>query len=107
MIKYKSLTRTTLDNLDDLPNSGVYVLAYMGRILYVGVASNVIQRLKTHVYGATRGELGKWIRRMSDYCNVRLDVLEPPDNCDSPSWMRQVEAELIVKFNPLFNTALN
>jgi hypothetical protein len=41
MDKYKSLTRTTLhEAMNDgvLPHAGIYIVAYLGRILYVGKA---------------------------------------------------------------------
>ena len=62
MNKYKSLKRTTLDNMDDLPHYGVYIIAYMGRVLYVGKANDsVVGRLKSHLYKCDVEDVGGWM----------------------------------------------
>jgi excinuclease UvrABC nuclease subunit len=104
MLKYKSLTRTTLAELDDLPHSGIYIIAYMGRVLYVGKASeSIADRLKGHVIKRGRELLGTWLDNMRfDWHNIRLDCLETPDYA-SNTWIQEAEAQLIRRFNPLFN----
>lgn len=104
MLKPKSLTRTTMAELDNLPHAGIYVLAYMGRVLYVGKAVSVADRLRSHLRGISL--IGAWLLRVrEDWGNVRLDVLEQPDEDDS--WLPVAEEALIKRFNPLFNTVLN
>lgn len=103
--KYKSLTRTSLACLDNLPNCGVYILAYMGRIVYVGKTNyNVSARLVNHWTNRAQELLGNWMDKLKlDWDNVALDVLEPPDDVDGDYWLRQAEAALIKRLNPLFN----
>jgi len=92
--------RTTLDALDDVPHAGVYVIAYLGRVLYVGKAEDsVAGRLASHMYNSDA--IGEWMRSVDDWPNVRLDVLTPPYD----GWIAPVEEALIRKFTPLFNTA--
>lgn len=104
--KYKQLHRSVLSETVGLPPVGVYVLAYMGRVVYVGRASiSVADRLSNHVY--TCDDVGSWMRKVQgDWDNVRLDVLEIPDDCDS-GWLDTVEMALIDRFRPLFNTVGN
>ena len=108
MNKYKSLKRTTLDNMDDLPHYGVYIIAYMGRVLYVGKANDsVVGRLKSHLYKCDVEDVGGWMFKVrDDWHNVRLDVLEPPDEGDVDVWLKGAEAACVRQFNPLFNTML-
>jgi hypothetical protein len=44
--------------------------------------------------------------RCDDNPNIRLDVLTPPDDENNAIWMRDTEAALVRKFNPLFNNQL-
>ena len=92
-----------MTELDSLPISGLYVIAYMGRVLYVGRAVHVADRLRQHLTG--KSLLGNWLLNTSDWDNVRLDVLEQPDDTDN--WQPVAEEALIRQFKPLFNTALN
>ncbi len=102
--KARSKHRTVLTELDDLPHAGVYVIAYMGRVVYVGKASlSVSERLVSHITQVSA--VGAWMRRIQDdWGNVRLDVLEAPDSGDA--WINKVEEALIKKFRPVFNDAL-
>lgn len=107
--KYKSLTRTSLAEIDNLPHCGVYILAYMGRILYVGKTSyDVAHRLVNHWNHRATELLGDWMDKVRlDWANVALDVLEPPDDVRNVNyWLRQVESALVCKLNPLFNEQL-
>lgn len=110
MEKYKSLTRTTLHDLDDIPHAGVYIIAYMGKILYVGKSNDsIIRRLRNHLEQADTEILGGWMYKIKmDWHNVRIDILEPPDNesVNVDLWLRNLEAALVRKFNPLFNIHL-
>lgn len=108
MEKYKSITRTTLAETDGLPYAGVYILAYMGKIVYVGKSHyNVADRLANHWRKRMTEYLGDWMDKMrDDWANIRLDVLEPPDDVDAEQWVRQVEAALVRQFEPLFNLSL-
>lgn len=106
--KYKRLTRTTLRELKDVPFSGVYIVAYMGRVLYIGQSDNdVVSRLKHHLYRRDTELLGGWMYKVrDDWHNVRVDVLETPDDVNSKDWLQKVESVLVRKFTPLFNDAL-
>lgn len=106
MDKYSELKRTTLAEIGDIPHVGVYVIAYMGKVVYVGKAeSSVYGRLANHMYVVD--DVGAWMRKVqSDWDNVRLDVLAPPVGADV-DWIGRAEEALIHKFSPLFNTALN
>ena len=103
-LKYKSLIRTTLDKTDGLPYSGIYIIAYLGKILYVGkTIDSVSVRLYQHWINRGKEDLGSWMDNIrQDWHNVRLDVLEAPDVENFDYWLRQVENLLIKKFNPLF-----
>jgi excinuclease UvrABC nuclease subunit len=102
-IKY----RITLAELDQLPDvSGVYILAYMGKVLYVGKAKHIPDRIRCHFTNAHKEVLGSWIRTYdNDWHNIRLDVLEAPFVGDE-MWMTSAENALVKIFNPLFNTHL-
>lgn len=106
MQKYKSLHRTTLDKTDDLPLYGIYVLAYMGKIVYIGQTTKGIgDRLSEHV--RANDLVGEWIHKLiPDWANVRLDVLEPPDE-GARYWLNEAEAAMINYFTPLFNELCN
>lgn len=99
--------RITLDNMHEIPEiSGVYVLAYMGRVVYVGKAVDCIQnRLRGHYTNALNEPFGAWLRRIeADWPNVRLDMLGIPEGDNT--WLANAEAALIKCFDPLFNTQL-
>ena len=108
----QEIVRTTIQNMDDarLNAPGVYVIAYMGRIVYVGKASeSMAHRINTHVYGAmeAREQLGKWLVKNADHENMRLDGLVVPYGVDAQAWTKDVEAACIRKFRPLLNEQLN
>jgi hypothetical protein len=105
------IIRTTLDKIDEgLFPDGVYILAYMGRVTYVGKTNmSVGQRLLSHWYSALarKATLGAWLRKIQgDWSNVRLDILVPPDDEDE-RWRKEVEYACIRKFRPLFNGHYN
>ena len=105
MDKYKSLTRTTIAECADLPHSGIYIIAYMGRVVYVGKSVLIGDRLGQHITNRAFELLGHWLDLMRfDWANIRLDALETPDDCDEEVWNKEAEALLIRRFNPLFNT---
>jgi hypothetical protein len=83
----------------------VYIVAYLGRVVYVGKASqNVDQRLVNHLYRRGTEPFGAWMAKVqADWENVRLDVLEPPDDGNTAYWLKSAEAALIRKLRPLFN----
>jgi len=102
--------RTTLDKIgtEPLPHAGIYLLAYMGRVVYVGISAvSVEQRLLTHMHKALDEPLGQWLTLNADHANIRLDVLVPPTDAEPHYWLRQHEALLIQHFHPLLNTLLN
>lgn len=104
--------RTTMDKfgIDILPNAGIYILAYMGRIVYVGRTIDSIEhRLRIHVYSAEKKEeqLGRWLIINADHENIRLDCLDIPDDVDDMGWLKEVEEKCIKVFKPLFNSQLN
>ena len=107
---YDFILRTTLDHIyeGDLPYSGVYIIAYMGKILYVGKVENgMTDRLIYHMkYGLS--PIGCWLNVMEpDWKNVRLDILEPPtDQYEDRHWLTRIENACIKQFNPLFNKQL-
>ncbi len=102
--------RGTLADIErrTLPHAGVYVLAYMGRVIYVGKAEDVAGRLYSHLTPAA-GKLlvDDWLQNMGafDAENVRLDVLVPPLDA-GPEWSRAVEAACVRQLRPLMNVQL-
>jgi len=112
MDKYSELVRTTLydaTKADILPLAGVYVIAYMGKVVYVGKASSGVgPRLVGHITNALDELLGGWMLKLrDDWQNVRLDVLAPPIDADTDRWLKTAEEKLIIRLRPLFNEALN
>lgn len=108
----KNITRTTFDRVgfDSLPNSCVYVLAYMRKIVYVGkTANSATNRLMGHVGNVRERKelLGRWLIVNADHVNVRVDCLETPDSVDEQAWLRETEIACIRKFKPLFNETYN
>ena len=104
------IVRTTLGDLENtkIPHRGVYVIAYMKQVVYVGRAhKSVAERLYNHFL--CRSRISTWMRRMdNDWDNVRLDILEPPLSiADYKQWLTDVERRLIKHFKPLFNTNYN
>ena len=104
--------RTTFDRVGEvvLPHAGIYILAYLGKVIYVGIASESVgNRLLNHVYRAMHdGEnLGKWLIKNADHTNIRLDIIEAPRGVDTRSWLKSYEAKLIRRFQPLFNVQCN
>ena len=103
----KQICRVTFDQLGKtpLPNAGIYIVAYMHQILYIGKAKiSVSDRLRSHMVLMTR--IGRWLRMYElDWENVRLDVLEIPDG-QSEQWLFQAENVLVKVFKPLFNSQL-
>ena len=108
LMRPKEMIRITL--ADEIPNvPGIYILAYLGRIVYVGKSESDVQhRLDTHKSSALMpGELlGKWMIRCSDWENIRLDILVPPDCVDMKWWLKTAESTCIRKFIPLLNQQL-
>ncbi len=104
----KEIIRLTLaDKIPDVP--GVYILAYLGRIVYVGKSeSDVKHRLDSHKTNALaeNERLGKWMIFCSDWENIRLDILTPPDEVDMKWWLKTAEATCIRRFVPLLNQQL-
>lgn len=94
------------NEIPDVP--GVYIVAYMGRVIYVGMAKSIGSRIRGHATDAWKDaeHLGKWLLLNHDHVNIRLDALVQPDGADK-SWRRQAEAQCIRKFSPLFNNLLN
>jgi len=103
----KSKYRTTLAQLEQLPDiTGIYIFAYMGKILYVGQSASVPDRIRGHYTNAGDELIGAWLRCFeNDWGNVRLDLLEAPI-LHSDQWMDAAEIALIKRFNPLFNQQL-
>ena len=100
----KRIHRTTiyeLVNNDDHP-FGVYIVAYLGRIIYVGGTTQPItSRLSTHYYSGAK--FGKWlISTINDWHNVRIDILEP-ESVENEEWITEAEKACIQKFRPLLN----
>ena len=88
-----------------MPVAGVYVLAYMGKVLYVGRSVDVADRMRQHLTPAVGRLLVDWWLQgvgQLDAENVRLDVLEAPA---SDGWMPRAEGALIAQLRPLFNVA--
>lgn len=108
MEKYKALTRTTLAETDNLPFVGIYIVAYMGTVVYIGKASeSIANRLIGHWRARYKEGFGDWMDKMRlEWENVRLDVLEPPDNTELATWLKDTEAALVRYFKPLFNQQL-
>lgn len=104
LTKPHSFTRTTMDKWDNLPDMSVYVIAYMGAVLYVGkaVRSTAI-RIREHLYPRSPSDIGNWLRLVPDWKNVRLDVLEAPLDETANSWLIRAEAALTNRFQPIFN----
>lgn len=101
--KPKSKSRTVMTEIDDIPHAGVYAIAYMGKVLYVGKSSiSVFDRLRNHI--GKPSEFGAWLRRVEgDWGNVRIDVLEQPDEAGN-KWLLDVEEALIKRHRPMFNS---
>ena len=102
-----SMTRTTIADMPNvsLPHAGIYVIAYLGHVLYVGKSElSVADRISGHMIKPS--PLGAWLRRVDDWANVRLDVLEAPRGELAQAWLKQAEGALIHRFEPLFNYAM-
>ncbi len=109
MPKPKQIIRQTL--ADELPAvGGVYVIAYLKTVVYVGKAeSSIGHRLKTHKVSALepRELLGRWMIYNSDWENIRIDSLLPPDGVDDKWWIKETEAALINGLSPLLNQQIS
>ena len=103
----KQIHRTTIYELvnNDPLISGVYNIAYLGKIMYVGrTESTITDRLAHHCY--EKSKLGRWLTSIQDdWVNVRIDILEPASTNDK-KWLAQAEEACIKKFRPLFNDLL-
>ena len=104
----KRIHRTTFDIISRglFPNvMGVYIIAYLGKILYIGKTERSIpERFRQHFHNKSR--IGNWLMSMSfDWDNVRVDVLEPEAFYET-DWLSLAEEACITKFNPLFNQRL-
>ena len=102
------IIRTTLDKIEDIPDvEGIYLIAYMGRILYVGKSFSVPTRIVGHYLNALDEKIGRWLVLSEFDCeNTRIDILVAPLCDDVKSWLRIAEGRLIRKFDPIFNTML-
>lgn len=99
------IVRTTIDQvgIQSLPRAGVYVIAYLGRVVYVGMTSSSVgERLRQHCYLAEPSDLGEWLGRVRDWENIRLDVLVPPEGVGR-KWLKSAERACIRQFTPLLN----
>lgn len=108
MRKPATFYRETVAEMEMIPEThGIYILAYMGEIVYVGKAEiSIHDRLRGHFTNSLNEPLGAWLRKVDgDWENIRLDVLVPP--AGHPTWLQDVERQLIAKFRPLFNIQLN
>lgn len=106
---YDFIWRTTFDRIyeGDLPYFGVYVIAYMGKVLYVGKVENgLTERLVYHMkYGLS--PIGCWLNiREFEWPNIRLDIIVPPAKEDDRDWLNKTENACIKRFKPLFNKQL-
>ena len=111
MQKPKEFHRYTLNVAFDehtvQPVSGIYILAYMGTIIYVGQSADIPYRLLHHC-SRGRQRIDAWLRNMAwDYGNVRLDILETPHGCNEKSWLNNTENACIKQVSPLLNVQLN
>lgn len=110
MIKYKLKTRTTIAELENtsIPNTGIYLVTYMKKIVYIGKSNTSISdRLRSHLTNRAFEPFGNWLNNIRfDWANVRLDVLEPPDDMEIEIWLRDVESALVRRHKPLFNSSL-
>lgn len=101
----KEIFRTTLaDEIPDVP--GVYVFAYLGKVLYVGISTvSVKRRIREHQSNAIASNelLGQWMIKCTDWENIRVDVLIPPDSEDQKYWLRTAESTCIRRLIPLLN----
>ncbi len=102
-------SRTTFDQISEiiLPASGIYIVAYMGKIIYVGKSKNLTHRIPAHIYSADRNYeyLGRWLLINRDHENIRIDILGTPhDVVDEDVWLKKTEARCVQQFRPLFNT---
>ena len=95
---------------DEIPSTpGIYILSYMGRIVYIGKAETDVKgRLETHRWEALDSSeiLGEWMVKCDDWSNIGLDILVPPFDYDIRVWLQDAEAACVQKFNPLFNEQL-
>lgn len=100
----KRIHRTTIYDLlnDDPEITGVYIIAYLGKIIYVGRSADVTKRLTEHYL--QRSKFGGWMANIyMDWINVRVDILEPDISSDE-IWMKNAERACIRKFRPLINS---
>ena len=106
--KNYKLFRSTFDKIEEIgiPYTGIYIIAYLGEIIYIGIASLSIEhRIKNHM--STFSMLGQWLSLVNDYSNIRIDILEPPDDCENVRyWLKHYENKLIKKLSPLLNLSL-
>lgn len=106
----KSIWRGTLSEIETkpLPHSGVYIIAYLGRIIYIGKAIEVGDRLRQHATPAGHMvDFDNWFQvvALSDPQNVRLDILENPNG--NSYWNTRAESACIQYFRPLLNVQIN
>jgi hypothetical protein len=105
---YKKLHRTTVGDLyeSDEKLMGIYIIAYVGKVIYVGKTTNDVSvRLISHTY--QKNKIGTWLLTLSDDLhNIRLDVLEPEDH-DDEVWLAAAEVACIRHFSPLLNKIHN
>ena len=106
-LKREEIIRTTVDKVGgDGIEVGIYVIAYLSRVVYVGKSMGGISaRLRQHI-GDPRSLLGEWLTANKDWANIRLDILVPPYDQDDKAWLRQAEVALINEFDPLLNSQI-
>jgi hypothetical protein len=104
IMKLGKLIRTTLDEKLPAVEYGVYILAYLGRIVYVGKTRRGVQeRIRGHITDPD-SLLGEWLTLNRDWPNIRIDILVPPDTEDARIWLKETEVACINRFNPLMNS---
>lgn len=95
------------DEITMIPICGIYVIAYMGTVLYVGKSVDIAPRMRTHCT-VNHCKIDLWLQQMVfDYENIRIDILIPGlevENIDR--WLDRTELKCIRKFSPLFNDLL-
>lgn len=114
--KYSKLTRTTIGEyyahlIKQDNGAGVYVIASFPNlgVVYVGISDNVMERMAQHGEGDT-AMVDCFLRaNWAQACGWRLDVMTPPEDCDTyttrRAWLESTENALIQRFNPVCNVS--
>lgn len=105
-MKLGELIRTTVADKLLHVEYGVYILAYLGHVVYVGqTRRGVAERIRGHITDEN-SLLGEWLTLNRDWHNIRLDILVPPNEGDGRVWLRNTEVACINEFNPLLNSQI-